>query len=470
MGVLDIFKKKPRIDLISLQNDLRILNDCANLIEHTSTPSVFFERFNLYYEKLALLADAQQRKLIKVDGDNLVKKYSEMNTAKAKIEAINAFIDRYWCSTCEKADALKTEKGKINCFQKFIDTMKSYNNQIPNQCIEHYTYLYDNASHTFQKERSKIPSDQIDDMQRKEASKAYKNKVYKKYYSTYHEKPYISQDRELNTNWIDDTDNWFKMTGQALWIQPSMMTRYPDGLLPGHIYMLYWLNKHRNKRIPAYFEYKYGIDFCKEKEFLIRNGYLENDKPTSRGLKAIEDHYEIIEERHTTPAHRNDHSQPVPTLVSSNRIIPTGIPEGTNSVPREDKAIIDLEFENINKLVAFAIKLSGLRIRLNINTEELSYGEGKTYYDFHPRTPSGRPAKYPLTLHYKCGESHDIIPDRDRFGEIYYLDNGSIGSARLIFWNRKNGYIIHLGMVEKELSVKKVEINKDSKWVPLYKC
>ena len=294
--------------------------------------------------------------------------------------------------------------------------------------------------------------------------KTTKEIIIDKFYKGYPELPYISNER--NIEWIEQAELFPK---QCI-IPKSIMTRYSDGLLPGHIYMLYWLNRYTNKKIPEYFEYRYGIDFCKEKEFLIRNGYLENDKPTSKGLKAIEDHYEIIEERHPTPAHRNDHSQPVPTLVSSNRIIPTDIPEGTNSVPREDKAIIDLEFENINKLVAFAIKLSGLRIRLNINTEELSYGEGKTYYDFHPRTPSGRPAKYPLTLHYKCGESNDIIPDRERFGEINYLENGSIGSARLIFWNKKNGYVIHLGMVEKELSVKKVEINKDSKWVPLYKC
>lgn len=43
-----------------------------------------------------------------------------------------------------------------------------------------------------------------------------------------------------------------------------MMVRNEDGLLPGHIYMLYWLNKFTNKRIPQYFEYEYGIDFEKE--------------------------------------------------------------------------------------------------------------------------------------------------------------------------------------------------------------
>ena len=75
-----------------------------------------------------------------------------------------------------------------------------------------------------------------------------------------------------------------------------MMTRYSDGLLPGHVYMLYWLKKYTNKRIPAYFEYKYGIDFCKEKDFLYENGFLnESGKPTKKGEKAIENHKNVIE-------------------------------------------------------------------------------------------------------------------------------------------------------------------------------
>lgn len=249
-----------------------------------------------------------------------------------------------------------------------------------------------------------------------------------------------------------------------------MMTRYTDGLLPGHVYMLYWLNKFRGKKIPEYFEYRYGIDFYKEKQFLTLQGYLDCDKPTSKGMKAIENHYEIIEEQHPTPLHRNDHSIPVPSLTLIHRIIPIDMPEGANHIPREDKSTIDIEFKNINKLISHAVKLSGLKIQLEINTEEFLYGEGKTYYDFHPKTPSGRSAKYPLTLHYKCGGRRDINLDHDRFGEIKYLENGSIGSARLIFWDREIGHIIHIGIIEKELSVKKVEISTDSKWIPLYKA
>ena len=78
--------------------------------------------------------------------------------------------------------------------------------------------------------------------------------------------PFISKDRELNTNWFEQA----KTFSQQSLVSKSMMKRYSDGLLPGHIYMLYWLKKYSNKKTPAYFEYEYGIDFVAEKTFLKR--------------------------------------------------------------------------------------------------------------------------------------------------------------------------------------------------------
>ena len=77
-------------------------------------------------------------------------------------------------------------------------------------------------------------------MQRIKASKHYCDKLYKMFYKGYPEMPFISQDRELNTNWIKQS--------QMFGVTPTkeMMTRYSDGLLPGHVYMLYWIREiHR---------------------------------------------------------------------------------------------------------------------------------------------------------------------------------------------------------------------------------
>ena len=42
MGLFNLFKKKNPVNLIALQRDLEILNDCAELIESTKNPQVFF--------------------------------------------------------------------------------------------------------------------------------------------------------------------------------------------------------------------------------------------------------------------------------------------------------------------------------------------------------------------------------------------------------------------------------------------
>ncbi len=147
-----------------------------------------------------------------------------------------------------------------------------------------------NSSSAKDLDRKAIPTEQIDSTQKIKASNSYCQKIYKKYYENYPEKPFISQDRELNTNWIEQAEMFPK---QSI-IPPIIMERYSDGLLPGHIYMLYWLKKYTNKRVPSYFEYKYGIDFYKEKRFLTQNGYLVNSKPTQKGELAINTHYDII--------------------------------------------------------------------------------------------------------------------------------------------------------------------------------
>lgn len=140
-------------------------------------------------------------------------------------------------------------------------------------------------------DRRSISPDQIEDMQKMPASDRYRDRIYKKYYSSYPIKPFISRDREKNTNWLNQAKDFPK---QSI-IPISMMTLFSDGLLPGHIYLLYWVDKHGKKRVPSYFEYKYGIEFEKEKQFLINNGYLVDNKLTSKGTEAIVTHFDIIE-------------------------------------------------------------------------------------------------------------------------------------------------------------------------------
>lgn len=120
--------------------------------------------------------------------------------------------------------------------------------------------------------------------------------IINRFYANYPEMPYVSNDRPKD--WIEKAEMFPK---QCI-IPMSIMERYSDGLLPGHIYMLYWLKKYTNKKVPSYFEYKYGVDFEKEKTFLFENGFLDNEnKPTEKGEKAITLHYTVIENHSQKP-------------------------------------------------------------------------------------------------------------------------------------------------------------------------
>ena len=78
-------------------------------------------------------------------------------------------------------------------------------------------------------DRRTITPAQIDDMQKLTASDRYRGRIYNKYYSSYPIKPFISLDRERNTNWLEQAENFPK---QSI-IPISMMTPFSDGLLPG---------------------------------------------------------------------------------------------------------------------------------------------------------------------------------------------------------------------------------------------
>lgn len=143
-------------------------------------------------------------------------------------------------------------------------------------------------------DRRKVPAEKIDSDQRVEASVSYQKKIYKMFYSKYPEKPYISKDREQNTDWLEQA----KMFPEHSIIPRTMMTRFSDGLLPGHVYMLYWIDKIHRERIPVYFEYEFGIDFEKEKLFLQENGYLDSEnRLTEKGKQAVSSHYDVIENK-----------------------------------------------------------------------------------------------------------------------------------------------------------------------------
>lgn len=137
------------IDVVSLQNDLRIINDCAKLIEQTVNPAVFFDRFELYMDKMANVAHAEDMGSVKVSGESVSEKYKSLNTSAKKEEIIREFIERYWSDVHNKANALKTENGKMNKISKAHEIISEYYIRMPDTCMAYSEQVYKKISDTF---------------------------------------------------------------------------------------------------------------------------------------------------------------------------------------------------------------------------------------------------------------------------------------------------------------------------------
>ena len=104
------------------ENDLRIIKDCKKLIETTLKPDVFFMRLNLLVEKAMHLCELE--KYITFSGVSPTTAYKEVKNDYHN--AINQFLWRYFSDTFDKAENMKTEKGKIGKYQKFYESLQEY--------------------------------------------------------------------------------------------------------------------------------------------------------------------------------------------------------------------------------------------------------------------------------------------------------------------------------------------------------
>lgn len=109
-------------------NELRIVNDCASLIETTLNPDVFFMRLNLMMEKTKHLASLET--FINFIGDSPSEAYEKF--ANNYQETVKQFLIRYFSDIFDKAETMKTEKGKLGKYQKFYDSLQ-----------QHYSYMND---------------------------------------------------------------------------------------------------------------------------------------------------------------------------------------------------------------------------------------------------------------------------------------------------------------------------------------
>jgi hypothetical protein len=117
--------------IIAVENDMRIFDDCVKLINSTKKPSVFFPRLSLAEEKLNHLAVLQPYmfRVKRITVNQLPTKLLQ-EFLENKERYVCDFLYSYYWSVKDKAETLKTEKGKQKQYQKFYESLEPYFDQI----------------------------------------------------------------------------------------------------------------------------------------------------------------------------------------------------------------------------------------------------------------------------------------------------------------------------------------------------
>lgn len=118
------------------QQLLKIIADCAELVNTTVNPDVFFSRYNLMLEHLETLAGFECTGIF----DNSHELPSEtFLRVEAQFEAAtNEFLNRSFEAAKSHADSLKTESGKKNAIKRYFENMENYISRMSGESKRHF--------------------------------------------------------------------------------------------------------------------------------------------------------------------------------------------------------------------------------------------------------------------------------------------------------------------------------------------
>lgn len=119
-------------------DDVRIIKDCLHLVETTLKPDVFFMRLNLLREKSMHLCKLEP--YVNISGASPADAVKEVE--EKYHEAVQQFLIRYFSDTFDKAEAMKTPKGRIGKYQKFYDSLQEYYNYMNEKNIDYIETKY----------------------------------------------------------------------------------------------------------------------------------------------------------------------------------------------------------------------------------------------------------------------------------------------------------------------------------------
>lgn len=119
-------------------NNVRIIADSRKIVLETKNPDTFFERLSLLDEMSMELLNIE--KYITLSGASPRELRQEF--CDQRQEAIKQFLVRYFCSVLDKVEKLKTDKSKLNNYQKFYDSLQPYYKEMDVNNIDYVETKY----------------------------------------------------------------------------------------------------------------------------------------------------------------------------------------------------------------------------------------------------------------------------------------------------------------------------------------
>ena len=125
-----LYASKQQLESATAQivsDSVRIFDDSSNIVNTTINPDTFFSRLDLAKDHLARLKIIEpyigKVKTIKINIP-ISELYAEF--LKNEDAYIEAFLHRSLQAVHEKADSMKTEKGKGNQYKKYYESMQPF--------------------------------------------------------------------------------------------------------------------------------------------------------------------------------------------------------------------------------------------------------------------------------------------------------------------------------------------------------
>lgn len=118
------------------------------------------------------------------------------------------------------------------------------------------------------------------------------------------------------------------------------------------------------------------------------------------------------------------------------------------------------DINTLNSYLEEAMKIANISSKLNMCTEDINFetiDESQSKLVFSPYTTTGKKSKYPLMLRFFTYNFFDFGEPSDSYkGEIYYLQDGNIGKARIVCRTNKI-YTVNIGLIGTSLKIKSIE-------------